>query len=220
MELSYMVRGADGKQYGPASLEQLSKWISEGRLPAGAQVKRSDMEHWAVAEDFVELQPMFANGEGPLATAAPQTAKATARRATATPEEVKSSASWFYWIAGLSLVNTLSIFGGLGFQFIFCLGITRIFHNKVAFHLGSGARPVAILFDLFAAGMFVVFGVFANKGYAWAFLVGLLAFALDGILLLVFQSWTGMFTWLNVAFHAFVVYVLVQGFRTCRRLQA
>ena len=59
MELTYMVRGADGKQYGPATLEQLDGWIKEGRLAAQAEVKRSDVDYWAAAGEYQELQPMF-----------------------------------------------------------------------------------------------------------------------------------------------------------------
>jgi len=43
MDLMYMVRGADGKEYGPVSLEQLSGWIRENRLKGRAEIKRSDM---------------------------------------------------------------------------------------------------------------------------------------------------------------------------------
>ena len=59
MELEYRVRGADGREYGPATLEQLSEWIQQGRLREKQEVRRSDMEYWAPAGDFVELKPLY-----------------------------------------------------------------------------------------------------------------------------------------------------------------
>ncbi|HWI58159.1 MAG TPA: DUF4339 domain-containing protein, partial [Bacillota bacterium] len=108
MELTYMVRGADGKEYGPVTLEQLNKWIQEGRLPAQQEVRRSDMEYWAMAGDFLELQPVFGSLNSPAAgsgTAAAGSATAAAQADPATAAQLKSGASWFYWIAGLSIIN-------------------------------------------------------------------------------------------------------------------
>ena len=60
MELTYLVRGADGKEYGPVRLAEFSSWVQEGRLSSDQEVKRSDMDYWARAQDFAELQPFFA----------------------------------------------------------------------------------------------------------------------------------------------------------------
>jgi len=43
---------------------------------------------------------------------------------------------------------------------------------------------------------------FAQKGHTWAFVVGLVVYALDGILFLAFQIW------FPLAFHVFVIYCL------------
>ena len=117
MELTYMVRGADGKEYGPVSLDQLGAWVREGRLPGQSAVRRSDMEHWAAAADFSELQPLF----GATATTA---TTATAPQSAARPKDpaaagqLRSGASWFYWVAGLSLINTIAAFSGSSWTFI------------------------------------------------------------------------------------------------------
>jgi uncharacterized protein DUF4339 len=212
MELNYMVRGADGKPYGPATLEQLGGWVREGRLPAGAEVRRSDMEHWAPAADFVELQPLFDSPAGGVAVEVRAPA-ATVQKDPATLAQLKSSASWFYWIAALSLINSVSAFGGLGFRFIVGLGITQVF-DSVGAGLSRGGNVVALGLDLLAAGVFVLFGFFAHKAQTWAFLAGMVLFALDGALLFVAQDWIG------VAFHAFVLYMLFRGFKVCRALRA
>src|SRR6059036_3547649 len=105
MELTYMVRGADAKEYGPVTLEQLSLWIREGRLAATQEVRRSDMGHWAAAAGFAELQSPFSSLAPTTPVHAPGAAPAQPP-ASAVPQ-LKSGASWFYWIAGLSLINSV-----------------------------------------------------------------------------------------------------------------
>jgi hypothetical protein len=39
---------------------------------------------------------------------------------------VKAGASWFLWVAGLSMVNSVLSLSGTGFRFIFGLGIAQI----------------------------------------------------------------------------------------------
>ncbi len=209
MELTYMVRGADAKEYGPVTLDQLSVWVREGRLAATQEVRRSDMGHWAAAAGFAELQPVFGS---PTASAfANVPGAAPAQRAVAAPQ-LKSGASWFYWIAGLSLINSIVSFTGSSWRFLFGLGITQIF-DAFGNSIGSGGRGAALVLDLAAAGVFILFGVFAHKAHTWAFMLGMVVFALDGLIFLLRQDWIG------VAFHLFVLYCLFRGFKACRELK-
>src|SRR5881394_752088 len=119
MQLTYMVRGWDGKEYGPVTLEQLNDWARESRLTAEQSVKRSDMAGFAPARDFTELQTLFPSGAP--ATAGPATLARSATAASANPAAVshlKSGASWFYWIAALSLINSISAASGSSWRFI------------------------------------------------------------------------------------------------------
>jgi hypothetical protein len=210
MELSYMVRGADGKQYGPASLELLGSWIREGRLPAQQSVKRSDMEQWALAGDFTELQPIFESAANVAAPTAPQAA--TARKGPATMAQLRPGASWFYWIAGLSLINSIAAASGSTWRFMVGLGITQVF-DELAGQMGGSGKAVALVLDLMVTGVFVVFGILANKAQTWAFVVGMVLFALDGFIFLVTQQWLG------VAFHVLVLFFLFRGLQACRQLK-
>lgn len=206
MELTYTVRGADTREYGPASLEQITAWIREGRLPPQSAVRRSDMDYWAPAASFTELKPTLDTlVEPPPATAA----AASSPPATAASGRVKSNASWFYWVAALSLVNTISAFTGSSWRFILGLGITQVF-DGVGAGLGSAGKAVVLGLDLLAAGVCVLLGVFAGKGHQWAFVVGMVLFTLDGLISLLVQDWFG------VAFHAFLLYVMFSGFRAAR----
>jgi len=218
MDLLYMVRGADGKEYGPVSLEQLSGWIRESRLRPEQEVKRSDMQHWAAANAFEELGPMFsapvtAPGGGPPPIGTSPAAGAPRPQTAASIAQMKSGASWFYWVAALSLINSIVAFTGKSFRFIVGLGITQ-FIDGFAGELGGGGKGVALVLDLLAAGVLVLFGIFSNKGHSWAFIVGMVLLALDGVILLLAQDWLG------VGFHAFVVFCLFRGLMACRELKA
>ncbi|MBI4332353.1 MAG: hypothetical protein HY673_13855 [Chloroflexi bacterium] len=43
----------------------------------------------------------------------------------------KGGASWFYWIAGLSMLNTLFVIIGAGWTFFIGLGITQVVDTKL-----------------------------------------------------------------------------------------
>jgi hypothetical protein len=215
MELTYMVRGADGKEYGPVSLEQLKAWVQESRLKGEQEIKRSDMEYWAAAKAFEELGPMFgssSNAPAPAVIGTTPTARALTPQTAASIAHMRSGASWFYWVAALSLVNSVVAFTGSSWRFILGLGVTQII-DEFGSNLGASGKGVALVLDILAAGILVLFGVFANKGHSWAFVLGMILFALDGVIFLLVQNWLG------VGFHAFVLFCLVRGFMACRELK-
>ena len=53
----YKIIGADGKEYGPVSGEQLRQWIAEGRVESRTPVFVDGAKEW----NFVGLLPEFAN---------------------------------------------------------------------------------------------------------------------------------------------------------------
>ena len=80
----YRIIGADGNEYGPASFEELSRWIREGRVVPTTQVRRDD-EAAVEAQSLPELAPLFtapalpdvAPGAGPAPGATPSPAAAS-----------------------------------------------------------------------------------------------------------------------------------------------
>jgi len=208
MEITYKVRGADGAEYGPATLEQISGWLREGRVQPQSEVLRSDQTDWATADRFVELFPPDAP-DTPTSVSAPAVTAAD----PGTAARMKSGASWFYWIAALSLINTVAASAGSNWRFIVGMGITQIFDEIGHGSSGSG-KVVALALNLVVTGVCALFGVFANKGHLWAFIVGMVLFALDGAIFLLVQDWIG------VAFHIFVLYCFFRGLQACRQLRA
>jgi len=78
-----------------------------------------------------------------------------------------SGARWFYWVAGLSLVNSIASLAGQQWRFILGLGITQLV-DALATHSGRGIAVVAVMDAAIVAG-FVLLGRFAQRGRVWAF---------------------------------------------------
>ncbi len=130
--------------------------------------------------------------------------------------QLKSGANWFYWIAGLSLINSMiSLFDG-NWNFAAGLGITQIFDGIARFGVeeggGSWIKIVFFTLDLVVAGMFILLGVFANRVQSWAFVVGMTLYALDGVLLIFAGDILG------IVIHAVALYFLFRGFSAARQM--
>jgi uncharacterized RDD family membrane protein YckC len=60
MDTEYKIIGGDGAEYGPASLDELKRWIGDGRVAASTQVWRNDLALWTPAARYTELQQALA----------------------------------------------------------------------------------------------------------------------------------------------------------------
>ena len=139
-------------------------------------------------------------GPVPGAPPAPASPRPAARsQSTAAPgregleRQQRSGALWFYWVAALTLVNSVVALAGQQWRFIIGLGITQ-FAEALAAHTGRGVVFVGVL-DAVVIGGFLLLGRFALRGRLWAFAVGLAFYALDGVIFLIIKDWVG------VAFH-------------------
>ncbi|HZI63116.1 MAG TPA: hypothetical protein VFD62_20640 [Pyrinomonadaceae bacterium] len=130
-------------------------------------------------------------------------------------QRYKSGANWFYWIAGLTLVTSFLSFSGTDWRFLISLGTTQVI-DALAAELsdeGGGApKIIAIVLDVILAGVFVVFGVLANKKLLWAYILGMTIFVLDGVVSLVVEDWIGAIA------HVVVLVFMVPGFLAGREL--
>jgi hypothetical protein len=133
MELTYKVRGPDGAEYGPATLDQLNAWLREGRVQPQSEVLRSDQNAWATAVSFPELSTA-ATGPAEVMNA-PAPGNSSNDAATLA---MKSGASWFYWIAALSLVNSIVAFTGSDWRFIINWAL-QIF-DAIGHEISSGGK--------------------------------------------------------------------------------
>jgi len=133
---------------------------------------------------------------------------------------VRRQANWFFWIAGLSLVNWLAGSTGSSIAMVMGLGVTQI-TTAVAHGLaknGGAVSAVVTFLSLFltavVAGAFVFLGFQARKVRQWAFVVGMVLYAMDALLFL----WVG--DWISLLFHAFVLLMLGVGLTSARTVRA
>ena len=125
----------------------------------------------------------------------------------------KACASWFLWLAGLSMVNSALALSGTPFHFIFGLGLTSIV-DEIAHPAGGTGAFLGLVINAFIAGIFVLFWYFGKQGQKWAFLVGMGLYLVDGLILLVGHAF------LDAAFHLWVLYRLYQGYSILSRFMA
>ena len=125
-------------------------------------------------------------------------------------EQCRKGAQWFYWIAGLSLINAVLALSGQGWRFLLGLGITQLVQELAEQSGGAGLK--AGIVGLAMIGFFAVLGQRAVLGQQWAFVLGMVLFALDGCIFLLAQDWIG------VAFHGFALAMIARGYAAARRL--
>ena len=204
MEITYKTIGGDGKEYGPIPLDQIKGWVAEGRIGPNSQIWRSDLGVWSNASALPELG---------LPANPPPVAPAGAISAGLIPlqNSARSGAQWFFWIAGLSIINTISAFSGGSFGFVIGLGVTQAIDGLAGNGETSG-KVIALILNLIAVGIFVFFGVFARRRHAWAFLAGMVLYGLDGLIFLLVKDWIG------VGFHAFALWCIWVGFQANQKL--
>ena len=134
-------------------------------------------------------------------------------------QRMKRGANNFYWIAALSVINSILSMTGSGTYFVIGLAVTLI-TDGITIGLSESLPDVALIVKIVGlvvsvliAGLFALFGYFAAQGKRWAFLVGMVLYGLDGLLMLAFADWIG------VLFHAYFLWGLFGGFRALGELQ-
>lgn len=129
----------------------------------------------------------------------------------------RRGANWFYWIAGLSMVNSIAFLAGANFHFLAGLGVSEIADGISEAVIQDGGpmaiKGVAIVFDLIVFGGFALAGYFSNKLISPVFLIGIIIYAIDAVIVLLLGD---LFM---AAFHAFALYQLIRGFMACRELK-
>ena len=127
-------------------------------------------------------------------------------------DRILNSANWFFWIAALSIINTVIAHSGSNWQFFLGLGVTAV-ADAVALQVGGIGVGVALVFDVLAASAFVAIGLLARRMLMWPFVLGMVAFALDGVLLVLLEDY------FSVAFHGYALFSIFLGVRELRQVR-
>lgn len=118
---------------------------------------------------------------------------------------ILSDANWLWWIAALSLVNTVLIHSGSDTSFAIGLGFTLVVDAMF-----QGMKFVAFAIDLVAIGAIFALGWFARRGQLWAFITGAILYSIDALIYLPLKLW------IAVGFHVLAVVFLVRGAKNLR----
>jgi len=75
----FNIIGADGKQYGPVSGEQIRQWVRESRANGTSQVQPVGATEWKSLASLLEFADVFSTGTGAPPTMAPPPANIPSR---------------------------------------------------------------------------------------------------------------------------------------------
>jgi hypothetical protein len=146
---------------------------------------------------------MASAGTAPAPIAAqPQSAIAVARPSFLI--RISTGSACFYWIAGLTLLNSVAVILNRPLHFVIGLGITAAIDDQ-AKHLGIVGVVLVLLINGTVAGIFVLLGSLSGKSMRWALVAGMVLYGLDGLLLLAANDI------LSVAFHAYTIFAISRG---------
>ena len=67
----YRIIGADGREYGPATADQVRGWFTEGRVDAQTRILAEGTAQWRPIAEYPEFAPMFARITPPLSVPGP-----------------------------------------------------------------------------------------------------------------------------------------------------
>jgi hypothetical protein len=67
----YKLIGADGREYGPATAEQVREWIKEGRVNAQTSILVEGAVQWKPLQEYLEFAPLLARTVPPLPAPGP-----------------------------------------------------------------------------------------------------------------------------------------------------
>lgn len=132
--------------------------------------------------------------------------------------KARSGANWFYWIAGLSIINSAAFVLGANFHFLAGLGLTEIADAVISASIEQGAPPLikvfSVIFDLILVISFALAGYYANKFFTLAFIAGIVVYMFDALIVLLLGDY------FMAGFHAFALFFIIRGFLACRQLKA
>jgi hypothetical protein len=127
----------------------------------------------------------------------------------------------FYYIAAISLINSILFIFNFGFYG--SLGITTIVTSialAIANEAGGGTgmnlliNGIAFAINAVFAGIFAGLGFLSGKRHAWAYVLGMIAYTLDTLLMI----WIG--DWIEVLIHLYALFLLWRGWSVLRKINA
>ena len=127
----------------------------------------------------------------------------------------RNGTSWFYSVAGLSVINSIILMTGGTWSFIFGLGITQVVDALSMSGASGEAGPLpatALIVDIVIAAGVAIVGYLAFRGHTSAYVAGMALYALDGLIFVVAGDY------LAAGFHGFALWGMWRGLSAHREL--
>ena len=160
----YKIIGADGREYGPITAEQIRQWIAEGRANAQTRAQREGSNEWKSLSAFTEfaalLAPPLAGAIPPRLTSSPTPVVQTDDTLAALIPYKNAAALTAYYLAVFSLVPCFGFFLGIAAVIFGIVGLRRArthpeAKGKVHAHIGIWLGGFMVLAHLVAIGLIV-----------------------------------------------------------------
>jgi hypothetical protein len=141
----YKIIGADRKEYGPISADQIRQWIAEGRINANTQIQ-ADGGPWKSAAEFPELAAA-------LGSTMPPTHASPIAMAPAVPaQKANLTAVWALIVGIMAIIPCCWGICGIVSIVLGCVGLSQIKRNPQ--QGGTGMAIAGIV--LGAVSLFIV----------------------------------------------------------------
>lgn len=125
--------------------------------------------------------------------------------------EMRLGANWFLWVSIASVVHSLIVFFFAVPGMSFGLGMNHYIDNNVTLASFDGKNVGGLLINLAIAGIFAGFGYLARRGNDVAFIVGMLLYVFDLVVVLGYSDFWG------AGIHFVVLFFLFKGLLASRR---
>lgn len=126
----------------------------------------------------------------------------------------RDGANWFYWIAGLSLLSSILIIVGSSFISALTLGTTQMLTI-----FGIMIPELAVVSGLVCfviLGIAVLLGYLSRKGHRWAYMIGIIFFVLDTLVLIFLFDSPDI---IGTLFHCLILYYMIRGYIALDKLK-
>lgn len=150
----------------------------------------------------------------------PSTEQQTAQQKLVLEGRARNGANWFFWIAGLSILNTIIYMAGGTISFIIGLGATQFVDGVIAAMIEEYGPPSTTILRLLAfgidiglAGIFIVAGLLSRRKHRWAMIAGMSIYLLDAFIFILVADWLGLI------FHALALFGLWGGIKAMNALK-
>ena len=134
----------------------------------------------------------------------------SARHVTRT--SVLHGADWFFWIAILSLINSLIVFYYQTPNSPLALGITRWLDGTTS-GFNASMTTGGLVTNILVALVLAIFGLLSRRGNDIAFVVGIFLYVIDAMLVIGLQDFFGF------GVHLIALFFLVKGLLASRHVR-